>query len=161
MNRSDASAINYENGKKVNLSEATNLYKPNNQNDGVQKYNDRALLAIDQATFYTPQKAKTLRLIGWIGGIAIITGGVAFACTDDDNTPIGLGIAGGGALFTAGFLLAANHQIKKARNPLSHTTIYKKDFLFADESLLSLGVDLLSDHKTGSNNFGIGVRYNF
>jgi hypothetical protein len=29
MNRADASAINYQNGKKVNLSEATNLYTPN------------------------------------------------------------------------------------------------------------------------------------
>ncbi len=47
MNRTDASAINYENGKKVNLSEVDNLYKPGNQNDGVQNYNDRALLEID------------------------------------------------------------------------------------------------------------------
>ena len=34
MNRADASAINYENGKKENISEVTNLYTPNNQNDG-------------------------------------------------------------------------------------------------------------------------------
>lgn len=44
MNRTDASAINYQNGKKIDLSKATNLYMPNNQNDGVQHYNDRALL---------------------------------------------------------------------------------------------------------------------
>ncbi len=47
MDRSLASAINYENGKKVNLSETTNLYRPNNQNDGTQQYNDRALLEMD------------------------------------------------------------------------------------------------------------------
>lgn len=50
MERSSASAINYENGKKVNLSEATNLYKPHNQNTGDQQYNDNALLAIDRAS---------------------------------------------------------------------------------------------------------------
>ena len=55
MNRADASAINYQNGKKVNLSEATNLYTPNNQNDGVQQYNDRALLTrIADIRFYNP-----------------------------------------------------------------------------------------------------------
>ena len=49
MNRSDASAVNYQNGKKVNLSEATNLYMPNNQNDGSQKYNDKSLLNLKSA----------------------------------------------------------------------------------------------------------------
>ncbi len=33
MDRSLVSAINYQNGKKVNLSESTNLYMPNNQNN--------------------------------------------------------------------------------------------------------------------------------
>ena len=50
MDKSLASAINYENGKKVNLSEVTNLYKPHNQNTGEQQYNDNALLAIDRAS---------------------------------------------------------------------------------------------------------------
>ena len=61
MNRSDASAINYENGKKVNLSEATNLYQPNNQNDGVQQYNDRALLRMDYAASNPLKKARTIK----------------------------------------------------------------------------------------------------
>ena len=60
MDKSLASAINYENGKKENLSEATNLYAPGNQNDGVQQYNDRALLRIDAASNnpYTKVKAS-------------------------------------------------------------------------------------------------------
>ena len=49
MDCSAASAIHYANGKKVKLSEVTNLYKPNNQNDGTQQYNDKALLAMDAA----------------------------------------------------------------------------------------------------------------
>ena len=37
MDKSLASAINYESGKKESFSEATNLYTPNNQNDGSQQ----------------------------------------------------------------------------------------------------------------------------
>lgn len=60
MERSAASAINYQNGKKVNISQATNLYKPNNQNDGTQQYNDRALLNIDAA-----EHPKIIRKFRW------------------------------------------------------------------------------------------------
>jgi hypothetical protein len=59
MSRSDASSISYENGKKVDLSDATNLYKPNNQNDGVQQYNDNALLAMDRASH--PKKKRKFK----------------------------------------------------------------------------------------------------
>ena len=80
MERSAASAINYQNGKKVNLSEATNLYTPNNQNDGVQQYNDRALLALD----YDINRKRTIsknyrrtatiiRVAGWGVGICSVT----------------------------------------------------------------------------------------
>lgn len=62
MNRADASAINYQNGKKVNLSEATNLYTPNNQNDGTQLYNDNALLEMDAAEH---QRKKIHRKFKW------------------------------------------------------------------------------------------------
>jgi len=50
MERSAASAINYQNGKKVDLSEVVNQYLPHNQNTGEQNYNDNALLAIDRAS---------------------------------------------------------------------------------------------------------------
>lgn len=50
MERSSASAINYESGKKVDLSEVDNQYLPHNQNTGEQQYNDNALLAIDRAS---------------------------------------------------------------------------------------------------------------
>ena len=70
MESSAASAINYENGKKVNLSEASSLYTPNNQNDGAQQYNDRALLGMDYANQKTDNKVKKLKTWGWISGIA-------------------------------------------------------------------------------------------
>ena len=78
MNRADASAINYQNGKKVNLSEATNLYQPHNQNDGVQQYNDRALLGMDYANQKTDKKVKQLKTWGWVSGIAGVGLGALF-----------------------------------------------------------------------------------
>ena len=68
MNRADASAINYESGKKEEMSGITNLYTPNNQNDGVQQFNDRALLQIDYQNQALNRKAKKLRAIGVVGG---------------------------------------------------------------------------------------------
>ncbi len=59
MDKSLASTINYENGKKESFSEATNLYTPNNQNDGTQQYNDKALLAIDAQAH--PKKKRTFK----------------------------------------------------------------------------------------------------
>lgn len=122
MDKSLASAINYQNGKKVNLSEATNLYTPNNQNDGVQQYNDRALLQLDAAANYSSTKSKTLKTIGWIGGPVLAAFGVVLIAADDydffgfnssDETLLGIGFIGLGAAWTTGFLLAANHQKKK------------------------------------------------
>ena len=63
MERSAASAINYQNGKKVNLSEAMNLYMPNNQNEGMQQFNDKALLQIDAASNYPYKKVKCQSLM--------------------------------------------------------------------------------------------------
>ena len=161
MNRTDASAINYQNGKRENLGEMTNLYAPNNQNTGAQMVNDKALLAIDATTRDIPRQAKTLRLVGLIGGIAIIGGGVAFACTDDDVTGIGLGIAGGGVLFATGFMLAAQHQIKKHRNYMASVPLYQKDVKFANGSSLTAGVDMLKDRMLNNQTIGVGLSYNF
>ena len=77
MNRTDASAINYQNGKKVNLSEATNLYTPKNQNDGLQQYNDRALLSMDFIEGNPLKKAKKMQTIGWVGGAILVISGSA------------------------------------------------------------------------------------
>lgn len=170
MERSAASAINYQNGKKVNLSEATNLYKPNNQNDGVQQYNDRALLAMDAASHnYTPAKAKKLKIIGWIGGPVLAAFGVAlisagdheyFGFNSSDETLAGVGFIGLGAAWTTTFLIAANHEKKKAQM-LQSLIIYQYGFKLNNGSYLTAGIDMLSDRTTNNNTLGLGIRYNF
>ena len=174
MDRSTASAINYQNGKKVNLSEATNLYKPNHQNDGAQNLNDNALLKIYLAG--NPQnkkKAKTIRTIGWIAGPVLIAGGAILLNTFLNQhskkklsklettelvSSFGLMALGVGTTITC--LLVSNHLEKKDNDILS-SNLYQLDFKFKDGTKLSAGVDMISNRTIGSNTLGLGLRYNF
>lgn len=164
MERSAASAINYQDGKKVNLSEATNLYKPNNQNDGMQQYNDRALLAIDAAAHkYNGPKAKTLKTIGWIGGPILFGTGAIISISKSSNfeDPLSLALMGGGIIWTSGFLIASHLVKKSEQEHLQSSIIYHYDFKISDNSSLSLGIDMISDRTVNNNTLGLGLRYNF
>lgn len=166
MNRADASAINYENGKKVNLSEATSLYMPNNQNDGTQQYNDRALLRMDYVASNPLRKARNLRLLGWIGGGACVLGGAyMIAASQDgmvhDNNLLVAGIscmAIGGGIGT--YCLISANKIKK-NYAIQNYSLFYEDYTFSNGSSLSAGIDVLSDRTIGSNTLGLGMRYNF
>lgn len=162
MNRADASVINYQNGKKVNLSEATNLYTPNNQNDGVQQYNDRALLALDMASKDPYKKVKTLKTIGWIGGGALAATGIVCASiwSDSEDLAPSIALIGGGVAFVGTFQLLANIQKKKIQRIESYS-IFQYNFDFGNGSYLSAGIDLLSGRTIGSKTLGLGLRYNF
>lgn len=164
MNRADASAINYQNGKKVNLSEATNLYTPNNQNDGVQHYNDRALLRMDAAAHnYSSQKAKNLKLIGLIGGPILFGTGAIISISKSSNfeDPLSLALMGGGIIWTSGFLVASHLVKKSEQEHLRSSIIIHHDFKITDSSSLSAGIDMLSDRTISNKTLGLGLRYNF
>jgi len=164
MNRADASAINYQNGKKVNLSEATNLYQPHNQNDGVQQYNDKALLKLDAAINNPYRRAATaVRIVGWgIGAVAVGTGiyYLAFAEGHSHYKGMGAAIAVGGVAWTTGSILLANYLANNVRTNES-ASIYQHDFKLPNGSSFSAGIDMLTDRTVGTNNLGIGLRYNF
>ena len=187
MNRTDASAINYQDGKKVNLSEATNLYKPNNQNDGVQQYNDRALLALDNIATELPAKVRKMRKIGWIGGAAaVVVGGILLIHGNSNNhdkvTHYGGGrtlvqgrdksgaeaemVAGGvligcGVAFTTTFLILANKEKKKMDSMISYSPIIQHEFQLTNGSALTAGLELINNHSIGEKTLGLGLRYNF
>lgn len=175
MNRADASAINYQNGKKMNLSEATNLYKPNNQNDGVQQYNDRALLQIDKETHFTiptPPKVKTLRIIGFAGGGAIMIGGLLYFLdcqgkvkgnekVSTSDQIICYCIMGCGGLCILGCNIAANNINKKLEKRYDRYSIYQHEFRFSNGSTLTLGTDVINDRLLSNNTIGLGIRYVF
>lgn len=173
MERSAALAINYQNGKKVNLSEATNLYKPSNQNDGVQNFNDRALLKLDaEEKFGSNNKGNyTLR---WVGGAALAVLGVV--CTgsgiyegfisshhgsrEDIDVVLELGI-GIPSLAASFFLLKSAIKHQKQLKELRGLSLYQHDFKFNNSSSLSAGVDMITDPNIGSNTLGLGLHYNF
>ena len=164
MERSAASAINYENGKKVDLSEATNLYTSNNQNDGTRQYNDNALIALDYAASNPLRKAKNLRLLGWIGGSALLVG--AFFLAEMDNESgfqnddyLSFAAIGAGITCTTVCLISAN-KIKKNFN-IQNYSLLNKNLKFANGSSLSTGIDMLRDNTLGQNTLGFGLRYNF
>ncbi|MBQ6064484.1 MAG: hypothetical protein IJK87_12795 [Prevotella sp.] len=172
IDRSDVSSVNYSDGKKVTFSEANNLYKPGNQNDGTQKLNDNALLALDQSFRVKgnpERKAKTFKTIGWVGGSALAAFGVVLIAADDkgffgfnsnDETLLGIGFVGLGAVWTTSFLLAANHQ-KKMAQILESSAIYQYDFKLSNGTSLSAGLDMIHDHSVGERTLGLGLRYNF
>lgn len=165
MNRSDASAINYQNGKKVNLSEATNLYMPNNQNDGSQKYNDKSLLKMD-ATIRRPatykRKAVAIGVIGCTIGAGLLGTGIYFMFVANGHghyKGMGAGLAAGGVGVAAGSLLWANSLAKKGRT-IESASIYQYNLKLSNGSTLSAGIDMLSDRTEGYNTLGLGLRYN-
>ncbi len=170
MDKSLASAINYESGKKEKLSETTNLYQPNNQNDGVQQYNDKALLRLDAASQVATRKsqlkkaATAIRITGWgIGAFAVGTGiyFLAFAEGHSHYKGMGAAIAAGGVVWTTGSILLANYFEKKAET-IESASIYQYNLNFVNGSSLSYGIDMLRDRSQGSNTLlGLGIRYNF
>lgn len=170
MERSAASAINYQDGKKVNLSGTTNLYKPNNQNDGVQQYNDRALLAMDKDINSHLKKAKIYQYIGIIGGIALVGTGVVLIAVDGKSSATGktdkevvipaIAFMGAGLVGGATCLLVANHY-KKQVNMLQSSSVLYHEIKFDNGSSLLTGIDVLRNNYNQQQALGIGIRYNF
>jgi len=183
MERSVASTINYENGKKINLSETTNLYQPGNQNDGIQRYNDKALLGLDADYQRGLMKVKKLKRTAWIGGISLFAAGAILCAVypstnepkstwkgggyvDENNYKtecliVGVALAGTGAIWTTAFLIAANNQQKKLDNFITNAPLLNHEFDFNNGKTLMTSIDVLKYNYTQQPTLGIGLRYNF
>ncbi|MBQ7462089.1 MAG: hypothetical protein IJS63_07515 [Bacteroidaceae bacterium] len=168
IDKSLVSAINYESGKKETFSETTSLYKPNNQNDGVQSMNDAALLRMDWGTNNPYKKVKWLRSIGWIGGGALVAVGIgsiamSSGLPNSGGICTGAGIAGIalGAGVTTLCLVKANKEKKKIDAVLQTSSIYRYDIPFSNGSSLSVGADMLHDRILDKRTIGLGLSYNF
>lgn len=163
MDCSLVSAVNYENGKKVSLSKTDNMYKPNNQNDGVQQYNDRTLLMMDADIQKLRNKIKTLRVAGLVGGLALVGGGVALGFSNEwneDDLVLPVSLMGCGvALTTTCFIKARKYE--KQASALEASSLYYEDFKLKNGTLLTAGLDMLSDKVYNQNVLGIGLRCYF
>ncbi len=167
MDKSLVSAINYENGKKETFGETQSLYLPNNQNDGVQAVNDKALLKMDWAANKPYKKVKRLKTWGWIVGGALMAGGgglLAYGLIEDGieepTSVAGLVSAGLGVCLTTTCLLVA-HKQKKRLDALQTSALYRYDIPLSNGSSLSMGADLLNDRIMDKRTVGLGLRYNF
>ncbi|MBQ8360648.1 MAG: hypothetical protein IJX44_01705 [Bacteroidaceae bacterium] len=171
MDKSLASAINYENGKKVNISEMSNLYMPQNQNTGEQQFNDKTLLALDLASQkkYSVSSIKKLRTGGWIG-VGCIGIGTFFinlcANADTSESQVLYGAIGGGLLLggiaTSTYCFTAAHKRQKIAESLQQSSLlFQRDFKFEDDSSLSTSVIMINDRLAGDKTLGVGLSYNF
>ena len=170
MERSAASAINYENGRREKLGEADNHYQPHNQNDGDRQMNDRALLAMDYASQKTDKTIKKLRTWGWVSGIAGVGLGALLVNiglnADYDEDMVTYCIAGGlfaiGGITTSTYCFSTAHKRQKQSEMLlQSSTLYQYDFKFSNGTSVTAGVDILSDRTSRSKNLAIGLCYNF
>ena len=170
MDKSLVSAINYESGKKETFGETESLYKPNNQNDGVQSMNDKALLALDAAAnnSWTYKKLKRLKTWGWIGGGALFATGVFIGVLtvanefDYDKGPIcGAAVCGALGIGVTTTCLVVAHKQKKKLDALQASSLYRYDIPLSNGSSLSVGVDMLHDRIMNNRTVGLGLSYNF
>lgn len=173
IERSQISAINYQNGKKETMAPITeNQYAPNNQNNGMGQYNDKALLNMDLKNRYNgpERKAKVWKTVGWIGVGCITIGAIsAFILPEVDNSasgpeyePIvgavigGIGIAGS----IVGFTQA--HKYKKiAQDYVQTNPLFYQQFNIGNDKSLLAGVDVIKDDFTHQRTLGLGLRMNF
>ena len=182
ISKSELQAINYQNGAKDTFStpkREENRYLPNNQNDGTQQYNDRALLALDASNHNNPyRKAKTIRTIGWIGCPIFLIAAIGIGSLVEENVhhngspsytstrTNGFALAGAIVCAAAGiglptYCMIKSHNIKKQANMLQSSTIYQYDFKMTNGSSLSASLDMINDHSTSERSLGLGLRYNF
>ena len=171
MDRSMISNINYQDGRQDQLNAPTNnAYAPGIQQTGNWNYNDKALLALDNARVDNTylKKAKKLRKIGWtVGGIlfvggAFITAGCLGDCPNSNGLLYGLGIPVTliGIATTTTCLIYANKYQKMADSAYAATLI-EKEFKIGNEMSLATGVDLLRDNRFNQSALGVGLRLNF
>lgn len=174
IDKSLVSAINYESGRKETLNEAESLYKPNNQNDGMQALNDKTLWNMDFEANRLHNKVKKLRIAGCIvGGVSMIIGGSLIINGElflDSPTPTswdyvipGAVLFFGGAAVTTGCLITA-HKIEKrlqSQYIVNSAPLYHQEFRLKNGTSLSAGIDVLGDNTNRNMAMGIGFNYNF
>lgn len=169
IKKSEIQSINYQNGAKDTFSPSSreaNRFLPNNQNDGEQHINDKALLDLAKRLKDPSKQAKSLKTIGWIGGgtLFCVGGAFLFSSTAHDAKPwqgiTGLSCLGSSVIWTTAFLLSAKHYNKLAKS-IQSSTIYQQEFKFKNGSTVIPSVDLLNDQAMHQQTIGIGFQYNF
>ncbi len=172
IERSQISAINYQNGKKETVAPITeNQYAPNNQNNGMGQYNDKALLKMDlQNRYVSPErKARVWKTVGWIGVVCATLGAVSALAMDQEAAneseieAVCIGSAVLGGIGIAGSIVGFTqaHKYKKlAQNYVQTTPLYYQQFNIGNDKSLLTGVEIIKDDLTYHHTLGLGVKIN-
>lgn len=170
INRTEISVINYENGDKEEFRDDVVPATPATAQREMGQLSDQQLLQMTKPMNYQEKlikRAKTQKLVGWIGGgILMLGGAISSFCTfsdgDSDAGFICAGIIGVGAIWTTGFLLAANHTKKKANAwQVQSAPLFQQEFRLGGGKSLATGIDILKDRQFRHSTVGFGLRYNF
>lgn len=165
ISKSELQAINYQNGAKDTFSAPVreeNRYLPNNQNDGVQQYNDNALMRIDKASNITPKTTKFLRITGTVIGLLGV-GVAVYALVDNgsDSGIIAASAGGGGLLVASGCFVLANIYKKNYNERFYTSSLPLYTLPLSDKTSICANLDIINDHSVNNRSLGIGLRYNF
>lgn len=173
IERSQISAINYQNGKKETMAPITeNQYAPNNQNNGMGQYNDMALLNMDLKNRYNDleRKAKVWKTVGWTGVVCAALGAVTALTVDESEaseSDIDAAHIGGAVLGVVGIVgsvigFTKAHKYKKiAQGYVQASPLFYQQFNIGNDKSLLAGVDVIKDDFTHQRTLGLGLRMNF
>lgn len=180
IDKSLVSAINYENGTKQDLddaSETTESTKPMTDSDLLKMASYEELKRNMKNPTQVEVKITRLKKVGWIGGGACMTAGIALlitgrlmyyvhcdGATDWRIAGPGIPLLIGGAALTTGCLIKA-HNIKKQMQQLQYSVhsapLYHQEFKLKNGASLATGIDFLGDNTNRHPALGIGLNYNF
>ena len=169
MNRTDASAINYENGTRSEMgtasthsTETTSTVVLNQQTQQTQQQlSDMQLLRMVSRPVDL-QKAKRLQKIGWIGGGVLMGTGIVMPLASgrwtSSTSPIwvtGLALIASGGIIGTSCVIAG----KRMESRYNSFSLWQEEISLPNGSSLMAGVDMLQDRHT--NTLGLGLRYSF
>ena len=187
INKTDVNYINYENGERENFDNTTatqpttgtsNTQYSFAQQQNQQQMSDAELLRNLDKDPYTirQKKSKNLKLIGFIGGGALIAAGVVlnlfhegaydygeYDYYDGDCLDIiGYASIGAGAVWATSFILAAQHQKKKALYSANTSTpLMQFNLSQSKKSAIYANINMLNDNVTNRKALGVGMNFNF
>lgn len=178
----DLQCINYENGTKDTFVSPS--YNPNivTNETATQFSNDQQLLKLynndhknDQLKLAPITKAKTQRLLGYIGGAVLAAGGVWLVYNEFESQRAkssshlykanGMIVAGGIAMAAVGvaggayLVIDANRKLKQL-DKLSVSTIPFTEVPLFNKHVTA-NVDVIRDNLSKYQTLGLGVSYNF
>lgn len=171
MSISDIVSINYENGTKEDFNPVVSQTEVQSSTDIFTtdvKTSDLELLKAYNGYSDISAKIKKRRLIGWIGGGALVAAGVALIIAGhvdeygDGLLFAGYPLVGVGVGWCVGWNISA-YKLKKELNSYTQVPLFEQDVFTGKNSKLVAGVDALGVRKMNHSTYGVGLnlKYNF